>query len=255
MKVSSKYSVAWIAALLFLVLLVFAMPSGAATVQEMMSDLSTQLGEEKKLGGELSGFTQDNEKLMKENSVLAGNRIEQNRLLAERTTVAQNEINALRARQQAEIDELIAEFAAKCPPKPLPQAQYDHCMSIMPNYDARVKFLKSNGDAKRQQAAVQYDKDILEPIRNIIGRQTNRIEQIATTMKSNFDKFEEARERQIAVQARIASLRAAIADLCRSARPGSAAYQLCFGFNWDGTRTDLPPLTGPRKGTIVVPNK
>jgi hypothetical protein len=128
-------------------------------------------------------------------------------------------------------------------------------MSMNATYTARINNMKSSGDATIRGMVTDLDRSRLAPIRDVIKRQTDRINQISDTMKSNFDRFNLANDKRLAVEARNAQIRAQLADLCANARMGSATYQLCNGVNWDGKRTDLPPLTGPRRGTTVVPNQ
>lgn len=223
------------------------------TIPGLMSDLSASVSESTRLQGEMSGFTLENERLMKENKVLADNRDLQKKNYDALLAQGKVEIDALFAQKQAEINAVVAKWNSFGCTGQLPQAKYDWCVANRPAYESQIETMKSTGDSyiKSQISTIEITR--LKPVRDIMARQTARIDQIAGTMKSNFDKFSTAQEEDAMVKTKIAVIRARLNDMCQTAPIGSASYQLCHGINWDGTRPDLKPLTGPRKGTVVVP--
>lgn len=225
------------------------------TIPGLMSDLGTSLSESARLQGEMNGFTLENERLMKENKVLADNRDQQKKEYDAIFAQSKADIEAAFAQKQAEINRVVAQWDSFGCTGQLPQAKYDWCIANKPVYQAQIDGMKKNGDDYIKDRIYIEDATKLKPKRDVMARQTWRIDQIAITMKSNFDKFAADQTANIALQAKIAQIRAQLADLCTNARAGSASYQLCTGANWDGKRTDLPPLTGPRKGTTIVPNQ
>jgi chromosome segregation ATPase len=220
-----------------------------------MGNLTTQLEEKDKLTSSMTTFTLENDRLMKENKSLSDNRTLHQNNLRSVTAALQQQINTKKASLQAEIYAVEAEYNRLGCVGSLPPDRYAYCQQMYTTYSARIEDMKRNGDALIRNMVTDLDRQHLEPIRNIIARQTVRIEQIADAMKSNFDGYTKAQEQQIAVQAKIAQIRAQLSDLCQNAPVGSASYQLCHGVNWDGTKTNLPPLTGTRRGTTVVPNQ
>jgi len=224
-------------------------------ISVLMTSLTTQLEEKERLTSSMTAFTLDNDRLMKENKILSDNRLLQQNNLKSVTSAAQQQIDTKKASLQAGINAVEAEYNGLGCVGSLPPDKYNYCQGMFTTYSARIEDMKRNGNAIIKQMVIDLDRQHLAPIRDIIARQSVRINQISGTMRDNFDSYTKSQEQQIAVQAKIAQIRAQLSDLCQNAPSGSASYQLCHGVNWDGTKANLPPLSGPGKGTVIVPNK
>lgn len=89
---------------------------------------------------------------------------------------------------------------------------------------------------------------------DIINRQTQRIDEIASQMKAYFKVFTDAQKRLAVVKKHIERVHKMLRLICSDIdKPTAETLKLCNKVNWDGTRTDLPPL-GPVK-ILFLPHR
>jgi len=240
-------------ALLFVLGVAYA-ATDSETVSSLLVSLQTKLTKSTTLQGTMDEFTEANERLMKENKVLADNRDLQQKGFDKFKAAVTKEYDMEFSKKQAEVDKVIDEFNSFGCVGELPEAKYNQCTSLLAQYTARVEQMKADGNAYLERKVAGYNAQ-LEPLANVIERQTARIDEIADSMKTNFDGFLKSQEEQQKVNAQIAKIRVKLTELCSAENVSVAAKQLCNGVNWDGKRTDLPDLTTVRPPLSIAPNK
>lgn len=232
-------------------------PNDARALSTLQSELEVKIAEVKTLDGTMGNLTVENERLMKENKVLADNRTEQNTRLRALVDAGTLYLNNEHAKRQAEIDVLKSQYLATGCSGQVTQDRLAYCQGLHRALLAQTEPMAKEGDAfiKRERNRIEAEH---APTRDIINRQTARINQIAATMTSNFNDFTKAQDKVKAHKERISEIRIQMNNLCTNPNATLAAKQLCKIYrdgNWDGARTNLPQQTGPGLGTRSGENR
>ena len=183
-----------------------AKTSDTATMAGLQSELASKLAETGTLQASLSTFSADNERLMKENKVLADNRTQQQKQLEAMIRAAQNALAGEQARRQAQIDAVIAEYDNLGCVGTLPQARYDYCVGARSQYQSRVDQMKTSGTTALTELR-ERELARARPIDDIIARQNARINEIANAMTSNFRQYTAAQDKLKVANERVAAIR------------------------------------------------
>lgn len=220
----------------------------------VMADLQASLNEIPALEKGMADITRASESLLKENRVLNANRTEQ---IARKNALNDNfskKLDSLRAERQAEITKVWDEYAATGCTGTLETPKYDACVASEPSYKARTSKKAADWEVERKALNDNFQSSTIKPIQDVISRQTKGIDDIAGKIKGNLDSFTASQKKLELANLKIASLRKILNVICYATDATQMTLSTCNRVNWDGTRTDLPPLGPVKKPLNAEPN-